>query len=71
MADAVAIRRGCPTRQPSPKKWLSSSTAMTASFPACDNTDNRTVPCATYMTLSAGSPWVKIGAPASYSVHCT
>ena len=29
---------------------------MTASLPACDNTDSRTVPSSTYMTLVAGSP---------------
>ena len=51
MAVAVAIRYGCPTRQPSPKKCPRSSTAMTASFPACDNTESRTVPSSMYMTL--------------------
>ena len=60
MAVAVAIRCDWPARQPSPKKWPASSTATTASFPACDKTDSRTAPFSTYMTLVAGSPWAKI-----------
>src|SRR5688572_9573237 len=67
MAVAVAIRSDCPARQPSPKKCATSRTATTASFPAWDNTDNRTAPCSTYMTLVAASPCAKIVAEGRYS----
>jgi hypothetical protein len=53
-------RSRCPLRFPqdsnSPKKCPSSSTATTASFPACDKTDRRTTPFSRYMTLVAGWP---------------
>jgi hypothetical protein len=67
----VAIRRGWLAKQPSPKKWPRSSTAMTASFPACETTESRTVPLSTYITLVAGSPWAKIVAPGSCSFRWT
>ena len=56
IAVAVAIRCVWPARQPSPKKCPASSTATTASFPACDKTDRRTAPFSRYMTLVAGWP---------------
>src|SRR5687768_14346033 len=53
-------------RQPSPKKWPEWSTATTASLPACDTTERRTVPLSTYITVSAGSPCAKIVAEGGY-----
>src|SRR5689334_17570695 len=66
IAVAVAIRRGWLARQPSPKKCPASSTAITASFPACDRTESRTAPLSTYMTLVARSPCAKIVVADSY-----
>src|ERR1051326_4659565 len=71
MVVAVAIRCICPARQPSPKKWPASSSATTASFPACDKTDSLTAPLSTYITLVAGSPWAKICVAAACSTRCT
>ena len=44
-ADAVAIRRGCPARHPSPKKSPAPRIATTASFPVRDSTESLTLPC--------------------------
>src|SRR5579862_2999797 len=43
---------------------------MTASLPACDRTDRRTVPVSTYMMVGAGSPCAKIVVPCGCSVRC-
>src|ERR1051326_3137312 len=61
MAEAVAMRRGCPARQPSPRKSPGPSTATTASRPARDSTDSLMVPCWMYRTSSAASPCALTG----------
>ena len=55
-AVAVAIRRVCPARQPSPRKSPRSSSPTTASFPVRDRTESFTVPFSMNMTLVPSSP---------------
>ena len=66
---AVAIRDGWPARHPSPKKVRGPRTATTASFPAGDSTDSRTLPLSTYMTLDAASPCANMQAPSACSTR--
>ena len=59
MAETVAMRRGCPARQPSPKKSSVPRSATTASFPCSETTVILTLPFWMKKTASAGSPCEK------------
>src|SRR5580698_4195306 len=58
-AVAVAMRKGCPAKPPSPRKSPGPKIATTASFPEEETTDSFTPPFWMYMTLLEVSPWEK------------
>src|SRR3984957_20097002 len=58
---AVAMRKGCPAKPPSPTKSPGPKMATTASLPVLETTDSFTPPLWMYMTLPQASPWEKMG----------
>src|SRR5208337_4396937 len=66
-AVVVPIRSVWPAMQPSPKKSVGPNIATTASLPDPFTTENLTPPFWTYRTVSAPSPWEKIGSFFRYS----